>query len=214
MKMCLLLAFVLVVISPIQAQTLVEFTEQKKTQIKYLVEQIAALNVYMSYVEKGYDIAQEGLSVIHSIKKGDFELHAGYFTSLITVNPKIKEYAKVSDIIGMQLNMTKHYQSSIRQMKSSGWFTADEISYKTNVFLELLNNSNDLLDQLSILTTNGQVQMKDNERIQRIDQLYEVAKDQYSFEQSFTSGLQLLALQRAKENNETKKLKSLYGVTK
>ena len=86
----ILTIFLLVIASCVQAQNWQEWTQQKKTQIKYLVSQIAAYQVYATYVEKGYVIAKKGLTAIQNIKKGDFSLHDEYFTSLKNVNPKIK----------------------------------------------------------------------------------------------------------------------------
>src|SRR5258706_14560273 len=87
----------------IHAQTAEEWTQQKKTQIKYLLQQIAANKVYIDYLEKGYSIARNGLQTIQNIKKGDFNLHFNFFDSLKKVNPKIKGWAKVADIIAYQL---------------------------------------------------------------------------------------------------------------
>jgi hypothetical protein len=56
------------------AQTANEWFKQKKTQTKYLIEQIAALNVYLKTAKKGYDIAQRGLTLIGDIKDGSFQM--------------------------------------------------------------------------------------------------------------------------------------------
>src|SRR5260221_14255636 len=95
-----ILTVLLMIIAPgVHAQNWEEWTQQKKTQIKYLEGQIAALQVYLSYAEQGYSIAKHGLTAINDIKNGDFSLHKGYFTSLKNVNPKIKSYWKIADII-------------------------------------------------------------------------------------------------------------------
>ena len=44
------------------AQTLAEWVSQKVTQKKYLLQQIAALQVYSGYLSKGYSIAKDGLN--------------------------------------------------------------------------------------------------------------------------------------------------------
>src|SRR5258706_12690912 len=80
-------------------QTTEEWTEQKKTQIKYLLQQIAANKIYIDYLEKGYQIAHGGLQTIQNIKKGDFNLHIGFLDSLKKINPAIKNWAKIADII-------------------------------------------------------------------------------------------------------------------
>src|ERR1700676_4411499 len=102
--------------SYLHAQTFDEWFQQKKTQVKYLVNQIAAYQVYTKYLEKGYDIAQNGLTTIHEIKKGEFNLHSGFFNSLKSVNPEIAKYSKVGEIVSYQLAIIKDFRK-IRQLR-------------------------------------------------------------------------------------------------
>jgi hypothetical protein len=69
----LLLVIAIVICHVSFCQNAQEWTRQKKTQIKYLLQQIAANKVYIEYIEKGYNIARKGLQTIHDIKKGDFK---------------------------------------------------------------------------------------------------------------------------------------------
>jgi len=66
----------------IHAQTFSEWFRQKKTQKKYLLQQIAALQVYIGYAQKGYRIAKEGLTTIGGFTKGEFDLHSDFINSL------------------------------------------------------------------------------------------------------------------------------------
>ena len=66
----------------LSAQTSSEWFRQKATQKKYLLQQIAALQVYSGYLSKGYSIAKNGLNTIKNIKNGDLLQHSNYFTSL------------------------------------------------------------------------------------------------------------------------------------
>ncbi len=88
-----------------KAQTFAEWFKQKETQKRYLIQQIAAFQAYLGYVQKGFSIAQKGLSTISNIKKGDFNLHKDFFASLKSINPKIRNYAKVADIVRFQLQI-------------------------------------------------------------------------------------------------------------
>src|SRR6185436_16805017 len=99
MTMKRIVIIILIVVSGASAysQTLAEWTQQKKTQIQYLLDQIAANKVLIDYVEKGYAIAELGLTNIQDIKSGDFELHRDFFRSLEIVNPTIKGYVRVAD---------------------------------------------------------------------------------------------------------------------
>ena len=203
---------VLLIVQQLQAQTLAEFTQQKKTQIKYLIEQIAALKVYTDYLEKGYQIAQMGLTTIHHIKIGDFNLHSDHIASFLTVNPKIRAYSKIADITGLQVTILKEYKKSMAQMKSSEWFNSDDIDYATNVFIKLLNDCAEQIDQLMLILSNNQVQMTDDERIKRIEKIYDTVQDQYKFERHFSSSIKILEQQRMNDHNEIQTIQSLYDI--
>jgi len=193
------------------AQTAAEWTQQKKTQIKYLVQQIAALQVYTTYVEKGYSIAHSGLNMIQDIKKGDFNLHSDYFSSLKNVNPTVKAYSKIAEIISMQINIVKACHQQRSNMNNSKQFNSDEISYAGKVFENVLNGCTEITDQLIVITTDGLLQMKDDERIKRIDYLYKNMQDRFSFVQHFSNENNILAVQRMKDQNDVEVSKELYG---
>jgi len=195
-----------------KTQTFSEWFEQKKTQIEYLVNQIAALQVYTNTIEKGYSISHEGLTIIGNIKKGDFSLHSDYFSSLNRVNPTIKSYWKIADIIQAELNIIKACNRQNKLLHNSGQYTSGEIEYCSSVFTNLLDGCNDIIAQLISITTDGQLQMKDDERLKRIDGLHAEMKDRQKFIQSFGSEVSLLAVQRAKDQNDVKVSKSLLGV--
>src|SRR5690606_18622695 len=85
----------------LHSQTIEEWTQQKQTQIKYLINQVAANKVYLEYIQKGYAIAGKGLSVIGQIKNGNFTLHKDFFNGLLSINPSIKASSKVAGIIAL-----------------------------------------------------------------------------------------------------------------
>ncbi len=172
MKKIIAIALLLSFAKSISAQTFAEWFNQKATQRKYLLQQIAALQVYIGYVAKGYSIAKKGLNTIQDIKRGDFNLHSNYFTSLVTVNSKIKRYAKVADIIALQINIAKQTAKTIKNCKSSRLLTTAELDYLQKVFTTLLDDCAKCLDELFNLITNWQLSMKDDERIAAIDKLY------------------------------------------
>jgi hypothetical protein len=196
----------------VYAQTLAEWTQQKKTQIKYLVQQIAALQVYATYVEKGYSIARSGLNMIQDIKKGDFNLHSDYFSSLKNVNPAVKSYSKIAEIVAMQISIVKACHQQRLNMNNSNQFNGDEISYAGKVFENVLNGCTEIIDQIIVITTDGLLQMKDDERIKRIDHLYKNMQERFSFVQHFGNDNSILAVQRMKDQNDVQVSRELFGI--
>lgn len=195
------LVIVLFSFQMLYAQNWNEWFEQKKTQKKYLLQQIAALKIYLGYLEKGYDIANKGLKTIHEIKKGDFDLHSQFFNSLKLVNPNIQKWAKVADIITYELRIIKIAKENIGSMKANGRFTNEELDYCKMVFDNLLFECLGNIDELVMITTSGELEMKDDERMKRIDQFYEDMRDKYSFTCSFSNDISLLSFQRMDEQS-------------
>jgi uncharacterized membrane protein YobD (UPF0266 family) len=64
--------------SGVKAQTFAEWFRQGATQKKYLLQQIAALQVYIGYMQQGYSIAKQGLNTISDVNNGEYNLHKDY----------------------------------------------------------------------------------------------------------------------------------------
>jgi hypothetical protein len=196
----------------VHAQTFAEWFQQKKTQKKYLLQQIAALQVYIDYAQKGYQIAKEGLTTISGFTKGEFNQHTDYFNSLQSVNPQIKRYAKVTEIIALQIKIVQNYNRTYRRLNSSDAFSNDELVYIGRVFSRLLDDCDKTLDELIMITTDGKLEMKDDERMERMDKLYLDMQDKYSFSQSFLSDAASLAASRMKEKAAIKNSRVWQGI--
>lgn len=193
------------------AQTWEEWMQQKKTRIKRLLEQIAANKVYIEYARKGYKIVTDGLHTIRDIKDGDFHLHIGHFDSLKVVNPKVKGWVKVADIIAAQLRIIKSSKQAINAVRESGQFTMDELDYCKNVFEQLLEECLKNIDELVMVITNGELEMTDDERLKRIERIYLDMQDKSAFTASFGNEMSVLAIQRLTEQTELNYSKRLKG---
>lgn len=189
-----------------------EWFRQKKTQKKYLLEQIAALQVYIGYAQQGYTISKKGLNTINDIKRGDFSLHDGYFNSLKSVNPKIKGYARVADIIAFQLRIIKQSRQCMIAVRELNQFTTAEMEQCVLVFSNLLADCVKNIDQLMLLITSGKTEMKDDERLKRIDGLYTDMQNKYGFCSSYAEEMTLLTVQRMREQHEINLSRKLNGV--
>jgi hypothetical protein len=191
----------------LQAQTFAEWFQQKKTQLKYLADQIAAYQVYIGYIEKGYEVAQKGLTDIHGLKNGEFDLHNGFFNSLKTINPEIAKYSKVVGILSYQLAIIKGFKKMLLLKNIS----AGEMKWLSIVVNNMTSDSNQSMNELIGLVANGRYEMTDDQRIQRIDAIYQEMQDKYAFTQSFATDAGLLSTARAQELSDFDFLKKLHG---
>lgn len=210
--MKLLIVIALLISNVVYAQNWQEWTQQKKTQIKYLLQQIAANKVYIEFAQKGYTIASKGLNTIRSIKDGDFNLHCDFFGSFKKVNPKIRNYIKVAGIIDIELRIMKLVKNSLQRIREMNQFTQEDINYCRMVFDNLLEDCLKNMDELFLVTTNGELTMKDDERMKRIDTLYADMQNKISFCVSFSNEMDVLSVQRMGEQMGIQRSKDINGL--
>ena len=212
MKKLVMITLLAVIYSAVHSQSpnWNELFQQKKTQRKYLIQQIAALKVYLEYLKKGYAIAQKGLTTIGDIKNGTFNLDKDYFNSLKQVSPVVKNSPKVDDILLYQHSIIRDFRKLYEDCRNEENFTPEEISYIEEVYKNMLTECADSIDELTLITTSGEAEMKDDERLLRLDKVHEDMLDKYSFTQDFIGSTRLLSLKRAKEKNQIKALQELH----
>lgn len=185
------------------AQSWNEWFKQKKTQRKYLVDQIAALKVYLGYVKEGYKIVERGLYTIDNIQNGNFNLHRDFFSSLKNVNPAITKSVKIADITMFQIGILRDVDQIRKHAREKNKFTPQEIYYLTKVCNNLLVLCDANLTELTQLISSGDLEMKDDERILRIDKIYARMQDQFAFAHEFNLSTQSLSAARLKSQHET-----------
>lgn len=188
-------------------QTWGEFFNQKKTQKKYLLEQLIALKIYASYLKKGYDIVGSGISTVKDIKNGEFSLHSTFFSSLKSVNPAIRKNAKIASIISLQISIVKAFKS----IGDNDGLELSDAEYILVVKDKVTDDCLDDMEELLLVITSGRLEMSDDERIERLDHIYERMKDKAAFAQSFIGEVGLLIHQRKNEQKSINHLREIYG---
>ncbi|WP_316753275.1 hypothetical protein [Pedobacter gandavensis] len=191
-----------------QAQTFAEFFKQKKTQKKYLLQQIAALQVYIGYAKKGYDIANSGLQTIKDITGGEFSLHSAFITSLKTVSPVIRKHIKVAEILEYQIRIGKVFGT----VKYSPYLTTSNQLYVLSVHEKVINECGKDLEELLLVITSGKVEMSDEERMRRLDSIYESMVDKYAFTMDFIGQVMVMINQAEKEEQFINQLRRNYEI--
>lgn len=213
MKKIVIFLIVLFAISKnLYSQTADEWINQKATQKKYLLQQIVALQTYIGYAKKGYTIVDKGVSTIRNIKNGDFNLHRDFLHSFKAINPKISNYAKVADIVAYQLRIIKQAKEAIKHIRETNQFTPGEMAYCQKVFDMLLDECLQSIEKLPDVITPDKLEMKDNERLKRIDKLYADMQDKYTFCSVMSEDMALLAAQRLGEQMEINRSKIINNL--
>lgn len=193
-------------------QLMAEWFNQKKTQIKYLGQQIAELQIYLGYIKRGYKIVSGGLNTIHDIKNGEFKLHDLYYKSLELVNPRIRNSPKAKGIISHQLYILRACNEIKDLLKVDNPLPASLKTYINETTSRLMDGVEKVRGDLEAITTDNAVKMKDSERLERLDALYQNSKSQFVFAQKFSSEVVTLIHSIQQEKRDTQILKELHGL--
>ena len=181
-------------------------------QRKVLLLQIAALQTYIGYAKKGYTVVKKGLNFIGDVKKGEVNLHSDYFNSLLQVNPKVKNYVRVGEIIALQIKILKVHKKTLELLRQDDLFHGDELDYIERVFERLIDNCNETLDQLLLISTDAKLEMTDDQRLEHIDSLYTAMMSDYSFCEHLSEEIKILSLSKAKEKRDARQSQILNGL--
>lgn len=209
-RLLLLLLFTLAGSAPLRAQTFEEWFRQKKTQKKYLVQQIAALRAYAGTLREGYALLDEGLSTVQHIRNGDLGLHQDFFSSLQAVNPQLPALAAVADILGWQAAILRDFRESLRLLRQAGLLTEAELGHIAQVQNRVLQACVAEAAALRLLLSPGRLALSDAERLQQLTGIHHRMREAFGFSRAFLEEARLLSLQRAGARREAASLHQLY----
>lgn len=195
-----------------QAQFLGGFFSQQKQKKQLMAEQVAGLQLYLGAIRSGYHIAETGLTAANQLKNGTFGLHTAYFTSLEQVNPVIQNNPKGKAIADLNTQVNAQFNAEMRWQKQQGHLSAAEMANLQQVAAHLQKLSAADMAELTDILTPGKLRLTDEQRLQRLDQLYADMKDKAAFTASFTGKCRQLALSRKKAQADRETLRKLYGI--
>jgi len=180
-------------------------------QLLLNVEKLSQLKGILSDMKRGYEIITGGYNAVRNLTKGNFSLHETFMDGLMLVNPEIRKYHRVGDIVRVQKDIVREYKAAFDRFRRSGHFTEAEINYLASVYRQLFEASLNNLDELLMVTTASTLRMSDDERLTAIDRIFGDVEDKLQFLRHFNREGSLMALQREKEKQEIESLKHIYG---
>ncbi|MET3606907.1 capsule polysaccharide export protein KpsE/RkpR [Mucilaginibacter rubeus] len=204
----LCLVFSALVLQQVRAQSWDEWFHQKKTQIKYLEQQIAALKAEELSLRQGYNMLKSEWNAIAGFKNGEFSLHQGSYHSLSEVKPEVRSRVNLSAVQAEQQSIN----SQLNAIRRLNGLADNEQAYVSEVSQNLVAQLNSDLNDLQSVLTTGELQMRDDERISRLQRISASIKDKYVFTCSFCRKVQLLCAQRQQDNHEVETLRRYYEV--
>ncbi|HEY0899009.1 MAG TPA: hypothetical protein VGD90_06725 [Sphingobacteriaceae bacterium] len=187
------------------AQNWDEFFKQKETQKEYLLQQLVALKIYAGYLKEGYETIQGGLTNIRKFTNGELDLHSFFFSSLANVHPVIKNNPKALEVI---LSVTR-IQKDFNGLNGLS-LTAAHREYVMQVKAKITEESEKDLEELVLLMTSDVLKMDDEERLVRLDKIYESSMEKVRFTRFFVREVKEILLLKRKEGNDVQTLINIY----
>jgi hypothetical protein len=184
---------------------------QELQQLILDVEKLTQFKNILADMKTGYQIYAQGYGTISNLSKGNFDLHSLYLGSLMNINPAVRNYGRIAEIISMQASLVSEYKNASSRFRQSGSFNSSELDYMENVYSQLFSESLDNVLELTHILTANELRMSDDERIKSIDRLYNTSSEKLQFLRSFNRQGVMLSIQRTRDATDTKALKQLYG---
>lgn len=178
------------------------------------VEKLNQLKNILKDMKKGYTILENGYNTVKDIAEGNFKLHQLFLDGLLQVSPAVKKYERIAQIISFHKMVLAECKNASTAFTNAAVFTPNELDYQSAVYQNLLTQSLQNLEELTLVISAGKLRMSDDERLQGIDKIFIVSQDQLSFLRDFNQQVKLLLTQKIKEKREILTLKSLNQINK
>ena len=141
------------------------------------------------------------MTLVGDIKEGNFNSHKEYFVSLRNVNRIVSSSPQASRIVYLQ-TLTVRIVNQLKKRLNNPELTDAERSYLENVCSNVLTLTQNNAEELENLLTDGKLEMKDDERIARLDHLYKEVLGCFTFTKALSEDTGLLIFQREKEKRD------------
>jgi hypothetical protein len=190
-----------------RSQSIVELTEQLIID----GEQLAAMRSTLQELVQGYDQLKNGFTQIRDIVKDNFNLHKTFLDALWVLSPVVRGDPRIGTMVSTASRIMDGYRSG-GALAGSPVFNAQEQSYFNGTYSTLLTHCNQDLEELAMVTTDHELRMSDEERLQALGRIDTRMRGELGFLQEFNNTLALEVMRRQKEQGDLNTLKRLYGL--
>lgn len=212
MKKIFILLVAAVGVQIVHAQGLGSFFNQKKTQKKYYLQQIAALQLQLGYLKQGYRAAGSGLKTISGYKNSEYGSHNKYYKQLAQVNPGIEQSEAVKEIHRNATAIRTVFETTIEQVAKEKVMTEKEMNYIRKVYGNLDSKLKQDMEELGMIITPGKLKLSDDERWKKVKEIQVAVANKYAFSLSFNKKAVFISRQRQRELKDIDRLKKIHNI--
>lgn len=136
-----------------------------------------------------------------------------YYDALKSVNNLLRDARKVQQTVLLVGDISEMYVTNFGHMLNDPNFSTQELSAIAFGYSKLLNESTELLNELSQIINASTLSLNDKERMDIIERVYKEVRDYYNLMRYYTQKNISVSLVRARKQNDTKRVLELYGTS-
>jgi hypothetical protein len=194
-----------------QCQTANEWLKQKKTQKQYLIEQMAALQVYLKNLKQGYTVVNKGLNLVGEITGNSYSMDNIYIESLLQVKAPVANSELSSSIVVLERGIRTRLRILRQRIDhNTGLLTADESTYLKKVAQKAESILSEQIATKQKVQTTDKVQMTDAGRVQILRRVKADLEELESFLGQADGELTRLIIQRQEETHEIHQINRIH----
>lgn len=185
--------------------------DQEIQQLILNVEKLEQLREMLDQMKDKYQILTQGYDRVKTLTEGNFKLHEVFLDRLVKVNPRVKSYYRVVQIVEMQLHLAKGIGGMKKEFSLRDLVSGSDLNFLTGVYGSFGKSSLRNLEELLLVLSDNQLQMNDAERIYAIDRIHLDMQNLYQGFGKFTLQADQLLEMRAYRNRDTKTLNQILS---
>ncbi|MBS1605453.1 MAG: TerB family tellurite resistance protein [Bacteroidetes bacterium] len=191
-----------------RGQSILDLTQQLALD----KEKLASLKSTLEDMQKGYAALKDGYTHIRDIAEDNFSLHRLFIDALWLVSPSVSSDPRIQNILDIEYRIVAEYRTAVSRWGHNSVFTSQEIGAISSIWSDILNKSQQAVEELTLVLTDGQLQMSDAQRLQAIERIDTDIRGYYNGLQRLDNSLAVQEARRQKENNDINALKLLYAI--
>lgn len=139
-------------------------------------------------------------------------LYQQYYDELWRVKSTIALFSRIRELTRKQLLVVQAYKDAWNGVRSDKHFTAEELQYIGAVYLGILKQSLNNLQQVQTVVQSFALEMSDGERLEWISRIGDDIEQNYHDLKSFNTRNIELSLSRAKDEHDVAVVRMIYGL--
>jgi len=183
-------------------QTFSEWWQQKKARIKYLRQQAAVLEMLKSTIEKGYESAEEGVDSVGATAEEELALHEQFIKSLPFVKPALKSSPEYLSSYVLATVLIKKFGETVKIFLQAPGLADRNLQWIIPHLIATLRDLQDDLEEMNLLTSDGVISMKDDERYKKIRATASSIRATYEAGMSFLTQLDEMLVAMQEDAND------------